>query len=221
MGAQHLGPTDQPRWQLRRVVILWPAHETPLSMEQHMYQTSDIRKGLKVEMDGSPWTIIEFQFVKPGKGTAFTRTKFKNILTGNVVERNIRTGETLAQADVVIHQMQYLYEDDEFLHFMNTEDYSQVAITAQVVGDTKKWLMDEMMVDILFYQGNPVSLEVPNFVILEITHCEPGVKGNTATGSTKSATLSTGAEVQVPLFVEQGTVIKVDTRTGEYVERVR
>lgn len=186
-----------------------------------MYQTSDIRKGLKVEMDGAPWTVVEFLFVKPGKGTAFTRTKFKNLLTGSVVERNIRTGENLVPADVEVHQMQYLYDDAEFFHFMNTEDYSQTRILHEVVGANKNWLVDEMMVDVLFYKGEPVSIEVPNFVELEITFCEPGVRGNTAQGASKPATLSTGAEVQVPLFIETGTVIKVDTRSGEYVERVR
>lgn len=186
-----------------------------------MYQTSDIRKGLKVEIDGYPWTVVEFQFVKPGKGTAFTRTKFKNLMNGQVIERTIRTGETLQPADVEQVQMQYLYNDGDDYHFMDTAEFTQVAISAKTIGKNKNFLVDEMMVDVLFFKGNPVTVELPNFVELEITMCEPGVRGNTATGSTKPATLSTGATVQVPLFVEQGTWIKVDTRKGSYVERVR
>jgi len=185
-----------------------------------MYQTSDIRKGLKIEMDGAPWIVVEFQFVKPGKGQAFTRTKLKNLLTGNVVDRTYKTGETLEPADVEEKVMQYLYTDGELFHFMDTSDFSQVGIPEDNLGDATNWLIEEMEVTVLFYKSRPVSLDVPNFVELEITYCEPGVRGNTATGATKPATLSTGAIVNVPLFVEQGTVIKVDTRTGEYVGRV-
>ena len=184
-----------------------------------MYQTSDIRKGLKIELDGAPWVVAEFQFVKPGKGQAFTRTRLKNLLTGNVVERTFKTGESLQPADVEEKTMQFLYGDGEFYHFMDTSDFSQVAVPQENLGDAKQWLLEEMECSVLFYKERPVSIEVPNFVELEITYCEPGVKGNTATGATKSATLSTGASVNVPLFLEQGTVIRVDTRTGEYVGR--
>jgi len=185
-----------------------------------MYQTSDIRKGLKVEIDGNPYIVVEFQFVKPGKGQAFTRTKLKNLLTGSVLDRTFKTGETLEPTDIEEKEMQYLYEDGEFYHFMDTGDFSQVAITHEVVGDAKNYLLEEMVATVMFYKGNPISIEVPNFVELEITYCEPGVKGNTATGATKTATLSTGLEVQVPLFIEQGEVLKIDTRTREYVGRV-
>ena len=185
-----------------------------------MYQTSDIRKGLKIEIDGHPYTITYFQFVKPGKGQAFTRTKAKNLISGNVIERTYKTGETLQPADVEEHTMQYLYDDDEFYHFMNTESYEQMGIPKENIEEEAKWLVEEMEVRVLLFKGRPVSLDLPNFVELEITYCEPGVKGNTATGATKPATLSTGAEVNVPLFVESGTWIKVDTRTGSYVERV-
>jgi len=186
-----------------------------------MYQTSDIRKGLKVEMDGSPWVVVEFMFVKPGKGTAFTRTKFRNLLTGNVVERNIRTGDTLAPTDVEELEMAFLYSDDESFHFMNGEDYSQVAVPRAVVGDAWQWLKEEFIGRVMFYKGLPVSVEPPTFVELEVVQTDPGVRGNTATGTTKPATLSTGAVVQVPLFIDAGTWLKIDTRTGEYVERVK
>lgn len=186
-----------------------------------MYQTFDIRKGLKIEMDGAPWVVTDFQFVKPGKGQAFTRTKLKNLITGNVLERTFKTGETLEPAQVEEHDMQYLYNDGEAFHVMNTETYDQLAIPANVVGDQSQFLVEEMVVKVLFYKNLPVSLELPNFVELEITYTEPGQKGNTAQGATKQATLSTGATVNVPLFIEQGEWVKVDTRTGEYVERVK
>lgn len=186
-----------------------------------MYQTSDIRKGLKVEIDGKPYVVVEFLFVKPGKGQAFTRTKMKNLLTGSVLERTFKTGESLPAADVADANMQFLYNDGEYFHFMDTETFEQVGMTPEAVGNQSNYIVEEMICHVLFYKGTPVSVEVPNFVELEITYCEPGVKGNTATGSTKPATLSTGATVNVPLFVENGTWIKVDTRTGSYVERVR
>ena len=185
-----------------------------------MYNTSDIRKGLKIELDGKPWNIVYFQFVKPGKGTAFTRTKIKSLLTGNVIDRTFRSGDKLVPADVEDHDMQYLYNDGEDYFFMNTETFAQVPIPGKVLGKDTDFLMDEMTVQVLFYKGNPVNIELPNFVELEITYCEPGVKGNTAQGATKPATLSTGAILQVPLFVKNETWIKIDTRTREYVERV-
>lgn len=186
-----------------------------------MYQTSDIRKGLKVEIDGAPWTVVEFQFVKPGKGCAFTRTRMKNLITGSTLERTFKTGETLAPAHVEEFSMQYLYDDGESCHFMNTESFEQIAISDGVLGDSKKFLVEEMICQVLFYNNLPVGVELTNFVELEITYCEPGVKGNTAQGGSKPATLSTGATVNVPLFIENGTWIKVDTRTGDYVERVK
>lgn len=186
-----------------------------------MYQTSDIRKGLKIEMDGSPWIVVDFLFVKPGKGTAFTRTKLKNLLSGNVVDRTWRTGETLQEADVTEATMQYLYPEGDVLVFMNLEDFNQIPVPRQVLGNTIGFLLEQAEVQVLFYKGTPVSVDLPNFIEAEITYCEPGIKGNTATGATKEATLSTGATIQVPLFVENGTWVKVDTRTGSYVERVK
>jgi len=186
-----------------------------------MYQTSDIRNGLKIELDGQPWAVTYFQFVKPGKGTAFTRTKLKSLLTGNVVERTFRTGESLAPADIEEREMQYLYDDGEGFVFMDLESFDQLPIEHKVLGDTARFLVEEMVCPVLFYKGNPVSAELPNFVELEVTYTEPAVRGNTAQGAKKMATVTTGAEVQVPLFLETGEVIKIDTRTGEYVERVK
>lgn len=187
-----------------------------------VYQTSEFRNGLKVEIDGAPYTMVYFQFVKPGKGTAFTRTKLKNMLTGSVLERTYRTGETLQAADIETHDMEFLYEDGEFYHFMNTENYEQVAITGETIGeDTTQFLTENLKVSVLFYNGRPVNIELPHFIEDEIDYCEPGVKGNTATGATKPATLTCGATVQVPLFIEQGERIKVDTRTKAYSSRVK
>lgn len=184
-----------------------------------MYQTSDIRKGLKIEMDGAPWIVVDFKFVKPGKGQAFTRTKLKNMITGQVLDRTYKSGETLEPAFVEEKEMQFLYDDGEFYHFMDTTDYSQTRIPEENLEEASKWLKEQMEVTVLFYKERPVDIELPNFVDLEITYTEPGVKGNTATGATKSATLETGAEIQVPLFIEQGEVVRVDTRTAEYQGR--
>jgi len=185
-----------------------------------MYQTSDIKKGLKFKMDGAPWNVVEFQFVKPGKGTAFTRTKMKNLLTGQVVEKNFRTGETFEPVDVETRSANYMYQDADMFFFMDGETYEQFPVTEAAMGDNAKWLVDNMECNILFYEGRAITVDVPNFVELEITYCEPAVKGDTANNATKTATLATGATVQVPLFVEQNTVIKIDTRTGEYQGRV-
>ncbi len=186
-----------------------------------MYNTSDIRNGLKVEIDGQAWVITYFQFVKPGKGTAFTRTKMKNLITGSTLERTFRTGEKLEPADVEEHDMQYLYNDGEDYHFMNTETFEQIAIPAKVLGDDALFLLEESIVNVLFYKGRAVNIDLPNFVELEVAYTEPAVKGNTAQGATKNAEMSTGATVQVPLFIEQGETLKIDTRTREYVERVK
>ncbi len=183
------------------------------------YNTSDIKKGLKIEENGQPWNVVYFQFVKPGKGTAFTRTKLKNLITGNVVERTYRSGEKLEAADVETSSMQYLYSDGTDWHFMNTETFEQIGIGAGPLGDDANFLLEEMIVDVLFYKGRPVNIELPNFIEVEV-ECDPGVKGNTAQGGTKPATLPTGATVNVPLFLESGQKVKIDTRTGEYVERV-
>ncbi len=187
----------------------------------HLYETSDFRNGLKVVIDGNPYVMTYFQFVKPGKGTAFTRTKLKNMLSGSVIERTYRTGEKLEAAAVEEAKMQFLYIDEEFHYFMNVETFEQVAITSANISDEAPYLTENLEVDVLFFNGRPISVALPNFIEDEITYCEPGVKGNTATGATKPATLGCGATVQVPLFVEQGEVIRVDTRTNSYVSRVK
>lgn len=187
----------------------------------HKYDTSDFRNGLKILVDGTPYTVTYFQFVKPGKGTAFTRTKLKNMISGSVIERTYRTGEKVEAAEIDEQNMQFLYEDGEFHHFMNNETYAQVQIPSEAIADEAKFLTENITVDILFFEGNAISVTLPNFIESEITYCEPGVRGNTATGAVKPATLACGATVNVPLFVEQGETIKVDTRTGDYVSRVK
>ena len=184
-----------------------------------MYQTSDIKKNLKVKIDGAPWTVVEFLFVKPGKGTAFTRTKFKNLITGQVVERNIRSGETLEPADLEHKNATFVYQDGDSYYFMDSETYEQFPVDEDTLGDSSKWLLDAMGVEVLIYEGRPVVIDLPNHVEMEITYCEPAVKGNTATNTTKAATVSTGATVQVPLFLTEGEVIRIATRTGDYLGR--
>jgi elongation factor P len=184
-----------------------------------MYDTSDIRKGLKVLMDGNPFTVIEFQFIKPGKGAAFTRTKFKNLLTGAVIERNIRSGEKLEPANVEDRTMQFLYREGEDLVFMDESSYEQVHVRADMVTNSNL-LKDNLSCQVLFFNERPVDVTLPTFVYLEVKESEPGVKGDTTGNVTKPAKVETGAEVAVPLFIRVGDTIKVDTRTGEYVERV-
>ena len=182
--------------------------------------TSQFKNGLKIELDGEPFVITYFQHVKPGKGGAFVRTKVKNILTGRSVERTFRSGEKVSEADVQERSMQYLYRDGENLVFMDTDNFDQIPISEENVGDVAKFLKENTNVEVLFWKGRPINIELPSFVELTITQCDPGVKGDTATGASKPATLETGAIVQVPLFIKEGERIRVDTRTGEYSERV-
>ena len=183
------------------------------------YETSEIRKGLKIMIDGAPYTVVEFQFVKPGKGAAFTRTKMKNLLTGGVLERNLRTGEKLEAADVEIKNMQYLYDEGDMCVFMDTSTYDQVQIMEELIGDEKGLMPENVVVDVLFFQGRAVGVTLPNFIEQEIVETEPGVKGDTATNVQKPAKIASGATVKVPLFINQGDTIRVDTRTGEYLDR--
>ena len=182
--------------------------------------TSQFRNGLKIELDGEPYTIIFFQHVKPGKGGAFVRTKVKNLKNGKVLDRTFRSGEKLDEADVSERRMQYLYQDGDSLVFMDNTTYEQTPFSAEQVGDARKYLKENLDVEVLFWRGNPINIELPAFIEALITQCDPGLKGDTASGSTKPATLETGAVVQVPLFVKEGERIRVDTRTGVYVERV-
>ena len=186
-----------------------------------MYDTSDFRKGLRIEIDGQPFIIVENQFVKPGKGQSFCRVKLKHLLQGNVIDRTYKSGEKVAPADIVEKAMQFLYINDETYHFMDNSDFEQFELNKDQLGDNWKWVQEGMVVDVMIYKGTAVSIVVPNFTALEITYCEPGVKGDTATNATKPATVETGAIVHVPLFVNQDEKIKIDTRTGEYVERVK
>jgi len=182
--------------------------------------TSQFRNGLKLELDGEPYTIVFFQHVKPGKGGAFVRTKVRNLKNGKVLERRFRAGERVELADVEEHKMQYLYQDGEQLVFMNTQTFEQIPFTTAQVGDARAYLKENLEVDVVFWRGNPINIELPAFITAVITKCEPGIKGDTASNVTKPAVLETGAVVQVPLFVKEGETIRVDTRSGEYVERV-
>ncbi len=185
-----------------------------------MISAGDFRNGITVEMEGNVYQIIEFQHVKPGKGAAFVRTKLKNIINGGVVEKSFRPTEKFPQARIDRKDMQYLYSDGDLFNFMDTETYDQIALNADAVGDALKFVKENEMVKICSYNGNVFAIEPPLFVELEITDTEPGFKGDTATGATKPAIVETGAKVMVPLFVENGEVIKIDTRTGEYLSRV-
>jgi elongation factor P len=188
--------------------------------EKAMPTTSEFRKGLKIELNGEPFIIVDFLHVKPGKGGAFVRTKLRNLRTGNVLEHTFRSGERVESPDIEEKETQYLYNDGEKYYFMDKESYWQFELTEDQLGNTKDFLQENVTVTVLFYNQNPVGVVLPTFVQLRIDRTEPGVRGDTATGGTKPARVETGAVVQVPLFVEEGDLIKVDTRTGEYVERV-
>ena len=186
-----------------------------------MYETSDFRNGLKVEVDGQPYAIVYFQFVKPGKGTAFTRTKLKNLLSGAVIERTYRTGETLPEADVEEQPMQFLYKNGDTYTFMNSETFDQVELQETTLGDDAKFLQENLEVMILFYKGRAVNMTLPNFIESQVVSTEPAVKGNTSGNVMKAATIDTGAVINVPIFVSEGDWLKVDTREGgSYVSRI-
>ena len=185
-----------------------------------MISAGDFKNGITVEIDGNIYQILEFQHVKPGKGAAFVRTKLKNIISGGEVERTFRPTEKFPKAHIDRKDMQYLYQDGDLYNFMDVETYDQIALNADVVGDALKFVKENETVKICSHNGNVFSVEPPLFVELEITETEPGFKGDTAQGATKPAVVETGATVMVPLFVEQGDVLKIDTRTGEYLSRV-
>lgn len=185
------------------------------------YSTNEFRSGLKILLDGDPYNIVENEFVKPGKGQAFSRVKVRNLKSGRVIERTFKSGESVEAADIFETNMQYLYTDGEFWYFMDPESYEQYPADKVAVGDALNWLKDEDTCVVMLYNGAPLSIEAPNFVELKITQTDPGVRGDTSGGGGKPATLETGAVVRVPLFVQEGEVIKVDTRTGEYASRVK
>jgi elongation factor P len=178
-----------------------------------------LKPGVTVELDGAAYQVVDFQHVKPGKGAAFVRAKLKNLQTGATVERTFRGGEKVSKAHVDRREMQYLYNDGQDYICMDNENYEQISISKSQIGDGVKWLLENMNIYVLIFQGNIIGLELPNFVELRVTETEPGIKGDTATGATKNATLETGAVVQVPLFVEEGDILRIDTRSGQYMER--
>ncbi|RRJ82328.1 elongation factor P [Aestuariirhabdus litorea] len=186
------------------------------------YSTNEFKSGLKLMVDGDPCSILENEFVKPGKGQAFNRVKFRNLKTGRVWERTFKSGESLEGADVMDLEMEYLYTDGEFWHFMLTDGtFEQYAADAKAVGDTVNWLKEQEKYEVTLYNGAPLSVTAPNFVDLEVVETDPGLKGDTAQGGSKPATLTTGAVVKVPLFINIGEVLRIDTRTGEYMSRAK
>jgi elongation factor P len=185
------------------------------------YSTNEFRSGLKIMLDGDPCSIIENEFVKPGKGQAFSRVKIRNLKTGRVLDKTFKSGESVDAADVIDVDMQYLYSDGEFWHFMDPESFEQQAADASAVGDSYLWLKAQEHCEVTLYNGSPIGITPPNFVELEITDTDPGLKGDTAQGGTKPATLESGAVVKVPLFLEIGEQVRIDTRSGEYMSRVK
>lgn len=185
-----------------------------------MYETSDFRNGLKIEYDNQPYVIVEFQHVKPGKGNAFTRTRIRNLIDGRTLEPTFKSGERVKKPDVEDKTMQYLYAEGDALTFMDTHNYEQVGIPRENLGDQGAFLKENMEVAVLFWNGRAVAVDLPKSVNLKITETEPGFRGDTATNTTKSATVETGAKIQVPLFINEGDLVRIDTQTGKYVERI-
>ena len=185
------------------------------------YSTNEFKSGLKIMIENDPCSIIENEFVKPGKGQAFNRVKMRNLKTGRVLEKTYKSGESVEGADVVDLDLQYLYNDGEMWHFMNKDSYEQCEADANAVSDAKQWIKGEEMCLVTLWNDVPLSVAAPNFVVLEVTDTDPGLKGDTAQGGSKPATLETGAIVKVPLFVENGDLLKIDTRTSEYVSRAK
>lgn len=185
------------------------------------YTTSEFKSGLKVMLDNDPCSIIENEFVKPGKAQPFNRVKIRNLKTGRVIERTFKSGDSLDAADVVETNMQFLYADSEHWHFMHPDTYEQMAADETIVADAKKWLKEQDTCIVTMWNGQPLSIEAPNFVTLKIIQTDPGLKGDTASGGGKPATLETGAVVRVPLFINEGELIRVDTRKGEYMSRAK
>ncbi|MDI3279789.1 MAG: elongation factor P [Bacillota bacterium] len=184
-----------------------------------MISVNDLRTGLTIEVDGEVYSVVEFLHVKPGKGAAFVRTKLKNVRTGAVLERTFRAGEKVQQAHVETREMQYLYASGDEHHFMDLSSYEQVSLSEQMLGEAKKFLKENMTILVQFYEGQPIGVELPTAVELKVVETDPGLRGDTASGGSKPAVLETGAVVQVPLFINVGDVIKVDTRTGQYLSR--
>jgi elongation factor P len=185
-----------------------------------MLSTTDFRKGLKFMVDGQPSVILDFQHVKPGKGSAFVRTKYRGLITGNVNEKNFRSGEKFEKPDLEEKGMQFLYAEGENYYFMDTSSYDQTFITKDALGDAVNFLKENIEASVLFFEGRVIGVELPNTVDLKVVECDPGMKGDTVSGATKPAKLETGYSVNVPLFINEGDVLKIDTRSGDYLERV-
>jgi elongation factor P len=185
------------------------------------YSTNEFKNGLKLMVEGDPCTIVENEFVRPGKGQAFSRVKFRNLRTGRIWERSLKSGESLEGADVMEMEMEYLYNDGEFWYFMEPETFEQHQADKTAVAESSKWLKEQDRCAVTLYNGSPLTVEVANFVDLEVTETDPGLKGDTAQGGSKPATLSTGAVVRVPLFINEGELLRIDTRTGDYVSRAK
>ncbi|MDH5473808.1 MAG: elongation factor P [Gammaproteobacteria bacterium] len=185
------------------------------------YSTNEFKGGLKLLLDGDPVSIVENELVKPGKGQAFNRVKLRNLKTGRMIERTFKSGESVEAADVVDANLEFSYNDGEFWYFMDPDTYEQVGASNEAVGEASKWLKAQQLCQVTLWNGAPLMVTPPNFVELTVTETDPGLKGDTAQGGTKPATLETGAVVKVPLFVESGEMLKIDTRTGEYVSRVK
>ncbi|MDJ0914046.1 MAG: elongation factor P [Desulfobacterales bacterium] len=186
-----------------------------------MYESGDLRKGLKIAIDDEPYVIVQFEFVKPGKGQALYKCRLKNMLTGVQFDKTFRSGEKFNEADLEETEMEYLYSDGDRYCFMNTSTYDQEFLDQTQIGDASNFLKENTVCNVLLFEGRPIGLTLPNFVELRITQADPWAKGDTAAGSTKPATLETGHVVQVPPFVEEGQLVRIDTRSGEYVERVK
>lgn len=186
-----------------------------------MYSTTDFRKNLKIEIDGEPYIIVDCQHVKPGKGVAFVKTRYKSLITGAMMNKNFRSGDKVDKPDLEEREMQYLFRDEHHLVFMDNDTYEQIRIDEDRVEESVPFLKDNLPVTVLFHNGKAISLEMPNHIVLQVTQTDPGVKGDTASGGSKPATLETGHVVQVPLYLEEGEWVKVDTRTGDYVERAK
>ena len=186
-----------------------------------MYTTSDFRKGLKIELEGKPFIIVDFLHVKPGKGGAFVRTKIKNLVSGQVLDKTFRASDRIEKPDLAEREMQYLYRDGDNYCMMDKETYDQILLSTDQIGESKNYLSENIDLKVLLFNDKPLGVELPNFVELAIAQTEPGVRGDTASGGSKPATLETGAVIQVPFFLNEGDIVRVDTRTGQYIERVK
>jgi elongation factor P len=186
-----------------------------------MYDTRDFRRGLKIEVNGDPFVIVDFQHVSPGKGAAFTRVKTRNLRTGQVLENNIKSGDKVGKPNLDDRTMQYLYKDGDGFHFMDTTNYEQFTLAPEDVGEASNFLLENMNIDVLFYHGRPITVEVPTFVELRVVETQPGIRGDTVTGAQKPAKMETGLVVNVPLHINEGDVLRIDTRTSEYMDRVK